>query len=65
MNDRQLIAFLAAATALRWAAEDLLTARQCFSAAGLTDQSEWLLTMSTQLTDLAHDICPLPTTEDS
>jgi hypothetical protein len=61
MTDEQFVALVAAGVAIRWAAEDILTARTCFRSAGLIDQSDWLLEMATRLTDLAHDISPLPT----
>ena len=64
MTDEQMVALVAATVALRWAAEDVVTARSCFIAAGLSDQSEWLVTLATHLADMAHDLAPLPV-EDS
>jgi hypothetical protein len=61
MTDEQFVALVAAGVAIRWAAEDILTARTCFRSAGLTGESDWLLEMATRLADMAHDIAPLPT----
>jgi hypothetical protein len=65
MDEKQYVAIVAAAVALRWAAEDLVTARTCFMAAGLTDQADWLVELATRLAGMAHDIAPLPTEDDN
>lgn len=61
VDEGSYVHLVAAAIALRWAAEDIVTARTCFLAAGLEDQSAWLVQLATQLHDLSHDIVPLPT----
>jgi hypothetical protein len=64
-DDTKALSLMGSAIALRWAADDLVTAALCFRSAGIPELADQALDVAVKLTDLAHDIYPAPTTEDT